>query len=103
MAALVPLAVALPMLVAAGLMALGPVLGGRAADLVALLTALAVGALALLLLVHVIEAPVVVWFGGWLPRQGRALGIDFVVDPLAAGTAALAACLFAATFLFGWG
>jgi multicomponent Na+:H+ antiporter subunit D len=103
MAALVPLAVALPMLVAAGLMALGLGLGGRAADLVALLTALVVGALALLLLVHVIETPVVVWFGGWLPRQGRALGIDFVVDPLAAGTAALAACLFAATFLFGWG
>ncbi len=102
-AALVPLPVALPLLVAAGLMALRPLLPGRAADLIALLTALAVAALALLLLAHATTAPLVVWFGGWLPRQGTAIGIDFVVDPLAAGTAALAACLFAATFLFGWG
>jgi hypothetical protein len=30
------------------------------------------------------------WFGGWQPRHGVAIGIDFAADPLGAGLALLA-------------
>jgi multicomponent Na+:H+ antiporter subunit D len=97
------LPVALPLLVAAGLMALGPVLGRRWPDLIALLTALAIVALSLVLLRGVTDTPLVAWFGDWQPRQGMAIGINFVIEPLAAGCAVFLAGLFAATFLFGSG
>src|SRR4051812_10237711 len=35
----------------------------------------------------------VVWFGGWRPRAGAAVGIDFAVDPLGGGLALFVAVL----------
>src|SRR5205823_10604576 len=43
------------------------------------------------------------WFGGWRPRGGIALGIDFAVDPLGAGLAAVAGLMVALAFLFSIG
>jgi multicomponent Na+:H+ antiporter subunit D len=100
---LAALPVMLPLLVAAGLMALGPLLGRRWPDLIALVTALAIGAISLVLLRQAVATPLVLWLGDWLPRHGMALGVNFVVDPLAAGCAVFLAGVFAASFLFGWG
>lgn len=44
--------------------------------------------------------PIVYWFGGWRPRQGVALGISFVIDPLGAGLAAFATLLTLAALVF---
>ena len=46
-------------------------------------------------------AGVLVW--RWVPRQGFALGIGFVVDPIGAQVAALVGLLFAASMTFAWG
>jgi NADH:ubiquinone oxidoreductase subunit 5 (subunit L)/multisubunit Na+/H+ antiporter MnhA subunit len=57
--ALPALSVAVPLLVAAVLVGLGPVIGRRSADAVALLTAVAVAAMCAALLVQTLDGPVV--------------------------------------------
>ena len=74
----------------------------RAADAVALGTAVATCGLCLALLTRVGERPVVAWLGGWQPRGGIALGIDLYVDPIAAGLAAFAAALAAVAIVVAW-
>ncbi len=44
----------------------------------------------------------VYWFAGFRPRHGIAIGIDFAVDPISAGLAALAALLVTAAMIFSW-
>jgi multicomponent Na+:H+ antiporter subunit D len=39
------------------------------------------------------ESPLLVWFGGWEPRDGVALGVAFAVDDIAAGLAVFVAAL----------
>ena len=96
------LAFAIPLLTAAVLLALAHKLPRRLADGIAL--AVAAGELVICgMLAHRSTAgPIVYWFGGWQPRDGIAVGIDFYVDPFAAGLAALAALLALASFLFSW-
>jgi hypothetical protein len=43
------------------------------------------------------------WFGGWTPRDGRVIGIAFVVDQGGALLGVFAALLIAADFVFAWG
>jgi multicomponent Na+:H+ antiporter subunit D len=43
---------------------------------------------------------VVHWFGGWRPRSGVAIGIDFAVDPLGAGMCALAGFVVLAALVY---
>ena len=101
--ALPALAVALPLLVGAGLAAANAVHRHRVADLVGLACALCVTALcALLLFESVRDGRVILWFGGWRPRHGVALGIDFAIDPTGAGLATLAAGLVSAALVFSW-
>jgi len=100
-ASLVPLSVAVPLLAAA----LVPVVshcGGRrgAIDAFALAAALASVAIDAALLLTCLKAPVVYWFGGWLPVGGFALGIPFLAEPVAVGGAVLAATLTFAGLLF---
>jgi hypothetical protein len=52
------------------------------------------------LLLETRSQPIVYWFGDWGPRNGIAVGISFVIDPMAAGMAALASFLFAAALIF---
>jgi multicomponent Na+:H+ antiporter subunit D len=65
----------------------------------AVATAMAIGfaaAAAVILAITLFDAGhgiVVHWFGGWEPRQGVALGIDFAVDSFAAGLALFATIL----------
>jgi len=100
--ALPPLPVVLPLSVAALLIATAPRLPRRVIDLLAIATALAVAILCALLLVRSLDGPIVYWFGGWLPRDGIALGISFVIDPFGAGLALLASVLVVASLIFTW-
>jgi multicomponent Na+:H+ antiporter subunit D len=96
------LPVAVPLLVAAALVGLGPLVRRRLADTVAVATAAAVTALCAVLLARTAGGPVVYWFGGWTPRDGIALGVAFAVDPVGAGLATLAGALATAALVYSW-
>jgi multicomponent Na+:H+ antiporter subunit D len=99
---LAPLAVAVPLLAAALVAATATLHLRRPVEVVATIAAAAAAGLAATLTVVSAGGWLVHWFGGWEPEEGIALGIDFAVDPLGAGLAALAAFLVAWTFVFGW-
>jgi multicomponent Na+:H+ antiporter subunit D len=102
--ALAPLPVALPLAVAAAMLAIAHFLPARLPDVLATATALAVAAIcAVLALQSERHGVLVYWFGGWTPRPGVVLGIGFGVDPASAGFAAFTGLLFAATLVFAWG
>ena len=70
---LAALPVALPLLVAALLMALGRLLPSRWPDLIATLAALVVAALCAVLVMRAVEAPIVAWMGaGSRGRDSRS-------------------------------
>ncbi len=100
--ALVPLAVAVPLIVAALLVGTGRLLPRAANDAAAIATSLATTVLSLLLTRDASGGTIVYWFGGWVPRHDIAIGIAFAIDPLAAGFAALIACLFTASLVYAW-
>jgi multicomponent Na+:H+ antiporter subunit D len=93
MSALLPLAVAIPVLSAALLTAGGTHVNRTTANLFAAAAAVAVTVICLVILLHPGTAPIVTWFGGWEPRNGVPIGIDFAVDDLSAGLAAFIAVL----------
>jgi len=99
---LIPLTVAVPLLAAALLAAFSPFVTRRVIELSSIAVAAAVTAMCLLLLSGASEAPLVYWFGGHMPRDGLALGIAFVVDPLGAALAAFAGVLVTATLVYSW-
>jgi multicomponent Na+:H+ antiporter subunit D len=95
--------VAVPLLVAALLVGLGPFVRRRVADAVAIATAAATAVLTLMLLARTEEGPpLVYWFGGWTPRNGVVVGIDFAVDAAGAALATLGALLMTAALVFTW-
>ncbi|MDP8968957.1 MAG: NADH-quinone oxidoreductase subunit D [Actinomycetota bacterium] len=94
------IAVAIPLIGATGLLAVAPVLPWRARHLSAV--AVAAATTAVLVVLATADQLLVHWFGGWAPVRGLAIGVGFVVDPIGAGTAALAAFLAAAAFVFSW-
>jgi multicomponent Na+:H+ antiporter subunit D len=97
-----PLPVAVPLLAAAVLAGLGILAPRRLLDLVSCLVAAFVLAVCLWLAYRSARAPIVYWFGGWQPENHLPLGIAFVIDPIGAGLAALAAVLVLAAFVFSW-
>jgi multicomponent Na+:H+ antiporter subunit D len=101
-ATLPPLAVAIPLLVAALVTAFAHFLPVRADDLAGIATAAATTALCAILLVRSTGGLQIHWFGGWKPRNGVALGIDFAVDTFGAGLATLAAALVTAALVYSW-
>jgi multicomponent Na+:H+ antiporter subunit D len=84
-----------PLLGAAALVSLGPVLPRHAAPLLALAATGAVVALAAVLVGRVDPGPLVLWAGGWRPRDGAAIGISLAVDDAGAAMTTLAAVLTA--------
>ncbi|HKB93875.1 MAG TPA: hypothetical protein VKC62_06565, partial [Gaiellaceae bacterium] len=84
-----PLLVAVPLLGAAAIAGGDHLLPDIVQDVVGALTAAAVCALGIVLMLAAQSHEVVHWFGGWRPHSGVAIGIDFAVGPLAAGLAAL--------------
>jgi len=97
-----PLPVAVPLLVAALLVAVGPFVRRRVADLSAIATAATTTVLTALLLARAADHPLVHWFGGWTPRGGLVLGIDFAVDVAGAALATLCGVLMTAALVFTW-
>lgn len=104
---LLPLAVLLPLGLAALLLAVAHWLPPRVADAASVLASLSLVALCGWLAVQALHGPVVHWFGGWTPassgRPGVVLGIGFSADPMSAIIAAFCALLFALSFIFAWG
>jgi multicomponent Na+:H+ antiporter subunit D len=80
-----PLLVAIPLLSAAVIAGLDHVTPKAIQDGLVVLASTATTVLAVILLWHAESHEVVHWFGGWRPQHGVALGIDFVVGPVAAG------------------
>ena len=99
---LVPLAVALPLIVAALLAAAGSHLPRLLPDAVAIGCAAAVTAMTLILTLRSGDHTIVYWVGGWRPVHGFAPGVAFVVDPLSAAAATLAAVAVLAALVFSW-
>jgi multicomponent Na+:H+ antiporter subunit D len=100
--ALPALPVAIPLFVAALLIGTATIVHRRLVDAVAILTAASVAVLCLYLVSQAGKGPLIYWFGGWTPRQGVVPGISFVIDPIGASVAALAAVLATAAFVFSW-
>jgi multicomponent Na+:H+ antiporter subunit D len=101
---LLPLATVIPLLVAAGISALNPVLRGkrRLLDSIAILAAAAVAGLLAVILIQVTHRDQVYWFAGFHPHHGIAIGIDYAVGPVNAGLACLAAVLVTVSMIFSW-
>ena len=101
---LLPLAVVLPLLVAAAIAALTPLLRRqrRVLDSIAIATSAAVAALLVVIMIRVAHRDETYWFAGFRPHHGIAIGIDFAVGPLSAGLACIAAILVTAGMIFSW-
>jgi multicomponent Na+:H+ antiporter subunit D len=101
---LLPLTVVLPLLVAAGIAALNPLLRQRRRllDGIAIAASATVAALLVVIMMQLRQGAAVYWFAGFHPHHGIALGVDFAVGPLNAGLAALSAVLVTASMIFSW-
>ena len=99
---LVPLTVALPLLAAGAVAALGHFVPARLDDILAVAVAAAVTVLCVVLIFHSADGTIRYWFGGWKPRDGIAIGISFSVDPLNAAVAALIGALATAALVVSW-
>lgn len=101
---LVALPLAVPLLVAAILVGASALLKRhrQTRDIIVILTMAVITARTALLIWPSHLAPLVYWFGGWLPRDGKALGIAFQVDPIGAGLATMAALLTTAALVYSW-
>ena len=53
-----------------------------------MVVAAATSALTIVVLTHTQRTDVLHWFGGWQPRHGVSIGIDFDTGPFGAGFAA---------------
>lgn len=95
-----PIAVAIAIVMACVLLVAGRRLGRLAVDLVAITTTLVLVGLLGYLLATAANGRVVVWAGGFTPHHAYSVGIVFVIDPLGAGIALLAACLTAISLLY---
>jgi multicomponent Na+:H+ antiporter subunit D len=96
------LPVVIPLLGAAALAALRKVLSRRVFDSCSIAIAVLNLAFCVELLIRSWQHTIVYWFGNWFPRGSMVIGIGFVVDPVAAGLATLAALLFLLAFIFSW-
>jgi multicomponent Na+:H+ antiporter subunit D len=97
-----PLVVAVPLLAAALIAGGDHVVPRRVQDAVGVAAAAATTALSAVLLARVEHAEAVHWFGGWHPRGNVALGIDFAVDPYAAGLCAVMGGVVTIALVYSW-
>lgn len=94
------LAVVVPFIVAAVLIATGSFLPRLLQDGLAIICAAAVATMCVLFAFHASAQPFAYWLGGWTPRHGIAIGISLSVDPLGAGMAAFAAVMVLAALIY---
>jgi multicomponent Na+:H+ antiporter subunit D len=103
MNALAPLVVAVPLLTAALIAAVGRFVGGRLADVLALGATLACAGLLVSVLIRLHGGVETIWLGGWHPRAGVAIGVAFRLDPLGVGLALFIAALMVLALIYGSG
>ncbi|MCW2726541.1 MAG: NADH/Ubiquinone/plastoquinone [Frankiales bacterium] len=101
-AQLPPIAIAVPILAAAVLVAAGRHLPRRLVDTFALASAGCVVVLVGTVLIRSADGRVITWAARWEPRHGSSVGIVLVADPLNAAIALLAACLVCLSLLYSW-
>lgn len=70
------------------------------ADSISIVATAASGIISTVLLHRAAGSPIIYWFGGWAPRAGIALGVNFYIDPFSAGLAAFICVLALASFIF---
>jgi multicomponent Na+:H+ antiporter subunit D len=100
---LFPLVIAVPLMVAAALLALRPFLKDKrqVRGLVAVAASVSVAVMLLVLTLRT-GAGSAYWFAGFHPSGGVAIGINFTAGPLNAGLACLGAVLMTASLIFAW-
>jgi multicomponent Na+:H+ antiporter subunit D len=98
------LAVVLPLIMAALITGLNPLLRSRRRPLdgAAIATGAVVAAMLVAVTVTTAHGDEVYWFAGFRPSHGVAIGIDFTAGPISAGLACLAAVLVTAAMTFSW-
>ncbi len=97
---LVPLPVLVPLAAAILLALVNKRCARWLADSIAIAATVTAGTISVLLLRASTVAPIIYWYGGWTPRAGVAVGVNFYVDPFSAGLAAFVCLLGLAAFLF---
>ena len=102
MRTLLPLAVVIPFLAAALLLAAPQSWERRGFDAFAVAAAGSVVVISSVLLADSTRGPMVYWFGGWVPEDGVALGLAFVAEPIALTLVVLAAFLVAGSLVYSW-
>jgi multicomponent Na+:H+ antiporter subunit D len=95
------LVVAVPLVMAAVLLAARPLLNRQVRGVLAVATAVAVAVMLLILVIRT-GAGSVYWFAGFRPAGGVAIGVDFEADPFNAGLACTGAVLMTAALIFAW-
>lgn len=96
------LAVVVPLMGAAALVAVRHWSPRMVNDLAAAGVAVAVVTLCAILLVRAARHPFAYWMGGWRPSHSVTIGISFSIDPIGAGMATLAAVLVTAALIYSW-
>jgi multicomponent Na+:H+ antiporter subunit D len=96
------IAVVVPICAACLLVAGGRWWPHRAVDAIATGTAAAIVGVLVVLLGRAGKHRLVTWVGGWHPVHGRSVGVVFVVDPMGAGLALLAAILVTVALIYSW-
>jgi multicomponent Na+:H+ antiporter subunit D len=96
------LLLAVPLLTAAVLAAVGPWLSRVLADCLSLLASMACLAGAVWLASSVGGGRVVQWLGGWDPQSGPPVGIVLVADGIGSGLVVVAAGLTVAALVYSW-
>ncbi|HEY2691770.1 MAG TPA: complex I subunit 5 family protein [Streptosporangiaceae bacterium] len=101
---LLALVVVVPLLMAATICALNPLLRSnrRILDAAAIVTSAVVAVLLIVIMFRTVHGDATYWFAGFRPAHHVAIGIDFAVGPLSAGLASLAAILVTASTIFSW-
>jgi multicomponent Na+:H+ antiporter subunit D len=89
-----------PLLLAALIAAFSMKLPRRVVEIAAIACSVAAAVMCLVMLADSSGQPILHWFAGWRPSHGFPLGIDFAVDSIGAGTAALVSLLVTAALVY---
>jgi multicomponent Na+:H+ antiporter subunit D len=97
-----PIAIAVPIVVACLLLAVGRQLPRPLLDGVAFACAAGETAMLAVVLARAADGRVVTWVGNWHPKHGYSVGIVLVGDQLGTAIALLASCLVALSLVYSW-
>jgi multicomponent Na+:H+ antiporter subunit D len=99
---IIPLAVAVPLLAAAGLTAAGTRVGRAASEVTALAASAATAVFCAILVARATSGLQLYWFGGWEPSHRLPIGVSFAIDAFSAGLATLVAVLMVIALVVMW-